>query len=599
MRSLILFLASCLLAAGTTAIAQPAGRVGSESTIIVTGRKDSHGKKIEMSDWHVAETNHVLVYSKGDADDLTRIAYNLERLHFLLSVLFNRVDEPDDTVKLSVTMIGDGADFDHLELHNIRWQQGPYPRQFPDELYYDPREDGAVLATTLDDQKIVLQHGINLMSLDGRDANGQPITSGPGVPLRPDVNVNEVAYAMTAEGRLYAGFARHYLMTYFPNAYPRWYLEGFGEMFATFYAASPSEIDYGQRPEGFSDVMHRYGRVPVRDILQGKYLDGKPSTTAWTPYHAWALVHLLFFSEEWQQPLHKYLEAVARGASEAEAEAALGDVDKLQKELAAYRGRKVPYEKLTYPPERTPPPAVRRLLASEAALVRGRLELGARVEIPPAPPPGADSKTAARMERDRTEALAERQSWLDRLRNNALEYPKEASGQLLLAEAECRSDNAEQCLAAADRALSLMPKSHDALAWKGIALAKLAIAGPAAEREKKLRAARKLIVKANRTDPEAIQPLLAYYRSFSESGETPPQAAVAGLMKVVDSVPAAPAPRLMLGSNLARLGDTDGAKRMLRPIAIGAYDSPEKPAAEAILDNLPPQTPGGRQPLGR
>ena len=599
MRSLALLLATSLLWTAATATAQPAGRVGADPPIVVTGKKDARGKKIEMSDWRVAETNHVLVYSKGSPDDLARIAYNLERLHFLLSVLFNRVDEPDDTIKLSVTMIGDAADFAHLDLHNIRWQQGPYPRQFPDELYYDPREDGAVLATTLDDQKIVLQHGINLMSLDLRDANGQPITGGPGVPLRPDLNANEVAYAMTAEGRLYAGFARHYLMTYFPNAYPRWYLEGFGEMFATFYVASPGEIDYGQRPDGFSDVMHRYGRVPVRDILQGKYLDGKPSTTAWTPYHAWALVHLLFFSEEWQQPLHNYLEAVARGASEAEAEAALGDVDKLQKELAGYRGRKVPFEKLTYPPERTPPPAVRRLLASEAALVRGRLELGARVEIPPAPPPGADSKTAARMERARAEALAERQAWLDRLRANALEYPKEASGQLLLAEAECRSDHAEQCLAAADHALSLAPKNADALAWKGIALAKLAVAGPEAEREKKLKAARKLIVKANRTDPEAIQPLLAYYRSFSEAGEAPPQAAVAGLMKVVDSVPAAPTPRLMLGTNLARQGDADGAKRMLRPVAIGAYDSPEKPGAEAILESLPTQQGATPRPASR
>jgi tetratricopeptide (TPR) repeat protein len=437
------------------------------------------------------------------------------------------------------------------------------------------------------------------MTLNLRDANGLPIVNGPGAPLRDDVTVNEISYAMTAEGRLYAGFARHYLMTYFPNAYPRWYLEGFGEMFATFYVASPSEIDYGQRPEGFSDVMHRYGRVPVRDILDGKYLDGKPSTTAWTPYHAWALVHLLFFSEEWQEPLHKYLQAVARGASEAEAAAALGDIDKLQKELAGYRGKKVPYEKLTYPPERTPPPEVRQLEASEAALVRGRLELGARVEIPPAPPPGTDPKTAERMERNRAEALEERQAWLARLRDNAARYPKEASGQLLLAEAECRSDFADQCLAAAERALALLPKSPDATAWRGVALAKLAVAGPPAERERKLRAARKLIIKANRADPEAVQPLLGYYRSFTEAGEAPPQAAVAGLMKVVDSVPAAPAPRVMLGANLANQGDIDGAKRMLRPVAVGAYDSPEKPTAESILERLPTQDQAGKQPSGR
>jgi len=170
---------------------------------------------------------------------------------------------------------------------------------------------------------------------------------------------------------------------------------------------------------------------------------------------------------------------------------------------------------------------------------------------------------------------------------------------LLLAEAECRSDNFEQCLTASDHALSLIPRSPDAMAWKGIALAKLAIAGPPDERDRKLKSARKLIVKANRTDPEAIQPLLAYYRSFTEAGETPPQAAVAGLMKVVDSVPAAPTPRLMLGATMAQQGDTDGARRMLRPVAVGAYDSPEKPSAEAILESLPSESGAGPQPSGR
>src|SRR5206468_5882783 len=112
-------------------------------------------------------TAHVLVFSRGNAKELARIAQNLERLHFLLSVLLNRVDAPDDALKMSITMIGDPADFDHLGLRNIRWQQGPYPREFPTQIYYDPREfptqiyydpreDGAVMATTRGDQCFML-----------------------------------------------------------------------------------------------------------------------------------------------------------------------------------------------------------------------------------------------------------------------------------------------------------------------------------------------------------------------------------------------------------------------------------------------------------
>jgi hypothetical protein len=582
-----------LVMAAAQAAAQPAGRVGSDRPIVVTGTKDAQGRPIRMSDWRVAETGHVLVYSQGDERQLMRIAHNLEKLHFLLSMLFDRVDEQDDTIRLSVTLIGDAADFHHLGLRNLRWQQGPYPRAFPDELYYDPREDGAVLATAQQDQSIVLEQGVALSSLDLRAQQG--VVSGPGAEAgaeampRHDMRANSVALPMSAEGRLYAGFARHYLMTYFPNAYPRWYLEGFGEIFATFAASQDGVIEYGRAPEGYRDVIERYGRVPLRDILDGSYLDEPPSRTRWTPYHAWALVHLLFFSEEWKEPLLRYLGAAARGAGEVESEAALGDLGKLQAELTSYRGRKVPFERLTYPPDRTPPPMVRRLRESEAARVRGRLELGARIEVPPPPPPGADAKTARAMNEARADALREREAWLDRLRANAARYPNEAEGLLLLAEAECRSGNFEPCLAAADRALALLPDSADGLGWKGNAAAQLAIRGPAKDRQRNLRAARKLIVAANRADPEAVQPLLNYYRSFVDAGEKPPEAAIAGLMKAVDSVPAAPTPRVMLGAALVGRGEIGTARQVLRPVAVGAYQSPERPRAEALLRSIPPQ----------
>ena len=47
-----------------------------------------------------------------------------------------------------------------------------------------------------------------------------------------------------------------------------------------------------------------------------------------------------------------------------------------------YRGRKLQYERMDFPPEQAPAPTVRRLTRAEAGLVRGRLELGARIELP-------------------------------------------------------------------------------------------------------------------------------------------------------------------------------------------------------------------------
>ncbi len=82
------------------------------------------------------------------------------------------------------------------------------------------------------------------------------------------------------------------------------------------------------------------------------------------------------------------------------------------------------------------------------------------------------------------------------------------------------------------------------------------------ERKRATKAARAEIARANRADPDNPLPLLAYYRSLAEAGEAPPDIAIEGLMKVVDTVPTAPGPRLLLGG-LVRRGNTAAARRAL------------------------------------
>ncbi|MEI9928523.1 MAG: hypothetical protein WDN44_13525 [Sphingomonas sp.] len=598
---LVGFLVSALLAlvplsvAAQTAAPQQAGDQAAPPNldkwgITVSGQRSAKGSHIEMSDWRVAETDHVVVYSKGDEKELVRISHNLEKLHFLLSMLLNRVDQPDDTIKLRVLLVGDAADFQAMDLGNRRWQQGPYPAAFPTERYYDPRDDGAVMAAAHMQTEITLKPGFALATLGTfviDPVTHQRVNSVAGASgAAPDIQVNQLSFKLPAEGRLYAGYAQHYLMTYFPAAYPRWYLDGFGEIFATMSAEQDGVIEYGRAPDGFRQVTDWFGHYPLRQVLDGTYLKGENHFPRWTPYHAWALAHLLFFSDEWKAPLHRYLAAVARGASADEAARALGDLGKLQTALATYHGAKVPFERMTYPPERVTAPIVRQLTASEAEILKRRLELGARVELPPAPPPGADPTTASRISDARRDAIATRDAWVAAQRRNAERLPDELAAQLLLAEAECRSDNPAECLAVADRALALAPESAVALAWKGIALAQLAISGTQAEREAKLREARGYIARANRADTEAPLPLIGYFHSFADAGQAPPDIAVEGLIKASEGVPAAPATRLALGQELARRGDALDARRALLPVADGAYDSPEKPAAKAALAGI-------------
>jgi len=557
-------------------------------TITVTGTRIPN-TKVEMSNWRMAETPHVVVFSENDEKDLRRTAHNLEKLHFLLSALFGRVDAPDETIKIAVTMIGNAGEFEQLRLTDLRWQYGPFPTAFAKTIYYDPREEGSVLASTEAGVNLVLQPSDGAPTKRNCAAgNGdarldnytvEHTNPAPGAPADPMLLAmqfpkNEIAFCQSAESRLYAGFAQNYLMTYFPAAYPRWFLQGIGEMFATMVAGEDF-VEYGQLPIGFFQVMKRYGDYRVTDVLDGRYLTGKGRV--WTPYQAWRLVHLLYFSDMWKPRLQKYLGALANGADLQSAARALGNPVELQRAVNAYRGRAVQAERMRFPADRTLAPTVRRLTRAEAGLIRGRLELGARIEVP------------AEGTRDYSKALARRSAWLERLRGNATRFPDLIENQLLLAEAECRSDDPEQCRAAADRVIAQAPTDTRALVWKGAALAALAGRAPVAERQPRLEEARGFIAKANRADPEGILPLIAYYNSFAVAGTEASDLAVGGLYKVVQSSPAAPSPRLKLGQELIGRAFKEEARSTLLPVAYGPFATPEQPTAAALLPQTVPR----------
>jgi hypothetical protein len=576
---------AAILALPLPALAQTADPRGQE--IVIQGSLE------KMSDWRVAETEHVIVYSSGPQGELTKIAHNLERLHFLLSILLNRVDKQDDTIKLRVTLVDDAAEFDAMELRNVRSRQGPFARAFVYQRYYDPREDGAVMASGRADMSAAIEPGqrIDLASLGGSQLNAQTgqVESTLFSPDTSTVSVTSTGTSVpiTAEGRIYAGFAQHFLLTYFPAAYPRWYLDGFGELFSTIRVRrEDGAIEYGHMPEGYRRVIDAFGNVAVKDVVTGRYLDEAARQKRWTPFHAWILTHFMLFNEARRPQFSKYLAAIGHGATLEQAAGVFGDLGRLEAEVKAYDNHRLMFDRLTYPAERAGEPIVNQLTRGQAEFLKGRLELGSRVEIPAGPQPGMDANEAERAASLRKDALADRGRWLARLRTQAARYANNLDAQVLLAEAECRSGNSAECLGVAEAALRIAPADSRALAWKGVALTQQAIAGPADQRPARLRTARGFISRANRADTESPLPLLAYFRSYATAGEAPPEVATVGLLKAVDSVPASPASRLLLGEELARQGHGDAARKILEPVAHGGYDSPERARAQEMLGSL-------------
>lgn len=601
----------CLVMVPQAAGAQRAGHASSE--VVVTAVRS------RLSNWRQAETSHVIVLSDGSEAELVRLTRNLERLHWLLSGLMGRGAADDDIVKIRITLIGDVAQFDEMDLHNMRWQQGPYNDLFQIGRYYDPREDGAVMASIGADQRVVVEHTpVNAHSVagvlssiamaagtqgglptDGSDGGAENVRAeimasigsmmaNQGMRGRHDTSVTfgEKDMTISEESLLYAGYAQHFLLTYFPAAYPRWYLDGFGQIFASLVVKNDDVLEFGRTPDGTTAVMHSFGPYPIKDVLDDAYLTQDPHKTGWTPIHAWMLTHFLFFSDKYRPLLRQYLAARAEGVDGATAAKIFGDQKQLGHALGSYFLNRKPYIQVTYDGGKIDQPIVRRLRESEAAFVKGRLELGARVEIPPAPDASTPSDQAAEMTHKRERALRQRDEWLGKLRRDAARWSGELEAQLLLAEAECRSLYPAECLAAADKAQMIAPDDTRAMVWKGLAMVEQAAAAPPAERAPIIASARDLIVKANQLDHEAIGPLMAYYQSYAATGETPSAAAIDGVQKAMEEVPAAPETRLTLATALAKRGQYDVARPVIMPVAAGAYDTPEQPAARALLAEL-------------
>ena len=355
----------------------PAAAPGAD--IVVTGARN------KLSNWREAETSHVVILSDGPENELVRLATNVERLHFLLSGLLGRIDAPDQTIKLRVTLIGDVPEFQALHLKNLRWQQGPFNDLFTLSRFYDPRSDGAVMATTRVDQALTIERsqatpervfgylggqtigtqapapgGAGTTPADQAAAAsalvGDFATAGMRGPRDVTIGTGQRTIPVTAESLLYAGYAQHYLLTYFPAAYPRWYLDGFAQMFASMVVRGDTIIEFGRSPKGTSAVLNEFGAFPLADVLSDKYLTEDPRKTGWTPIHAWLLTHFLFFSDTRRPQLRRYLALRANGADAATAAAVFGDQKQLARELRAYFGARKPYEQIHYPPPPHHPP---------------------------------------------------------------------------------------------------------------------------------------------------------------------------------------------------------------------------------------------------
>lgn len=561
-----LFLAAGPSPAATAPVRPAATNVPGSSEVVVTGVIDR-----KKGSWKRAESDHVIVIGQDSAAELTRVSRNLERLYYLMARLYRHGDTSDDTVKMQVVLFDSPASLRAMNLRNLRSEQGPFLPAFADPTYYDPRENGEVLAIGRSEQ-IVDLNTMRAFNLDCDDASEE---RGPfeGLPSCAEIVPTRKPAIMNWEQMLYARFAQHFILTYDPGVYPRWYLDGIGALFSTIAVKGDGSMDYAGPLIPYRLVFRAYGDMNVGDILTGRYLESAPGKAEWTPYHAWLLAHYFLFSNpkpERAAQFRRYMTELHRGVSMAEAAKVFGDMAALQREVLSHGERDIVYAHAK-PQAEMGDVLISTLPPASAALIQARIALGTRL--------GLDGKGAA----GATDPASPGGQWLAQVRGVIAEQHYDAEAFLFAAEAECRSGHADACLADAETVLTKTPNDARALAWKGAALTDRALAGPADARAQELALARQTIAHAIALDETAIEPRILYFESFTKASERVPEAAMQGMAIAIRRVPAAPAPRLYLAEELVRQGQADLAQRLLYTVIHGGYDSPEKRTAEALF----------------
>lgn len=446
--------------------------------------------------WKRAQSPNFVVYGEGSEKALRDAALDLERFHALLRQRFNVVAEDESRHPLPIFLLGRADEVGTL----ARWSSvaGFYSSSVGDTFAVSNRERG----------------------------NGQ--------------------FSYDAQSVLFHEYAHHFMMRYFPAAYPAWYVEGFAEFLST--------VEF--RPDGRPDVgrpaYHRaYGLIDgpamsIRDVLFKQPRQFRGDLVDVYYGRAWLLVHMLSNVPERSGQLTRYLNAIVAGTpQEAAAEQAFGDLDVLGRDLNRYRSQGLRYLRYANPVGSDIPVTITTLPAADDALVMPRLRRLSLIDAEDWGPNRADriddvdgdeksdddARAKARAARDK--AIAALEAELTAL---SARWPQSADVLVELAIVQRARKNAAAAAQTVDRAIALQPDHGRARLLKGELLL-VAAAESDNPTAAQWRDARAEIVRANRQAPNDPLPLLSYRRSFEMQGVEPPASALDGLLRAFELAP--------------------------------------------------------------
>ncbi|MBT2186568.1 DUF1570 domain-containing protein [Sphingobium nicotianae] len=466
--------------------------------------------------WLEASSSHFIVYADESPVEIQQFSEQLERFHegvaFLLDI---SQAKPSPSNRVTVFVVRNEA--------AVRKLAGDGPRYL--YAFYQP---GA---------------GSSIAIVPAIDAHGGTLD-----------------FSMVA---LLHEYTHHIQISASDFAWPRWFVEGSAEFFASAKFQRDGTLMLGLPAQHRAAELYLAPDVTATNLLDpSSYhnVDGKRQDAYYG--RAWLLYHYLTFGPTRRGQLAAYLGLLRQGKSLSDAaKSVFGDLDKLDHDMDKYLGKRM-LTAIRLGPERLKPGPVtiRELSPGEAAIMPIRIRSRR----------GVDAAQAA-------ELLPEAQTVATR-------FPKDAAVQAALAEASFDAGHDDEAIIAADAALALDPSQVNAYIQKGFAL--FDKAGKADNKAEAFRNARQPFIALNKIENDHPLPLLYFYLSFIKQGIEPSANARSALQRASELAPFDQEVRFLLAQQDIHDKKFAEAIRNLEPLAYDPHGGSGPDAARRMLEAL-------------
>ena len=357
-------------------------------------------------------------------------------------------------------------------------------------------------------------------------------------------------------------YVHHFMLQYYPSAYPAWLVEGYAEYYMT-VDLGLTRLVVGGYNEGRARTLTKPGSwIPMQDVLTKRPIQLKEDRERYAYYaQAWLLTHYILTDPARKKLLASYLDAVRDGRDPVKAwqDVYGDDIEGLTRKLYGYMGGRLPAFALSRTGSGAPPMTVTRLSpgADDLILEGQRLKLGV----------GKD----------------DRPQFLEQIRAAAARHPTDWFSRLILARAETTYGDRAAGEAILNDLLTADPKDEEALVALGESKLAASRSDPA-QKAANLAQAGKLFARAFKVNPDNPETLHGYADARALEPVTESLADIR--VRAVVLAPQIGHLRLDAARTLIQIKDLEMARTILNPLATSPHGGPEAAAAQAMLKSI-------------